>query len=315
MKYLHVLNGDATLEVFRKSGIPGDVVVCREMMCEGKATAAENVQAFLDDRSAHLHQEYGIDPNNYREGIMQELKKLENASEYDELVLWFEFDVFCQINLLFILYYLQQLDIKLPPVSLVSINHHPEVVNFKGFGVLLPHHYPPLFEQRVQLNEADWQLALDTWNAYTRDNPATVNDMRSRPAGHLQYLAEALQAQLERLPFTGDGLNAIQRFFLQHLRMGSSPWYNAYNRFWNELKIYGFGDFQLDMITQRMRDAGVIEGNEQMTITSLGREILNNEENYTAYAPRINHWLGGTPLHNTPWRWDPAQDKPVRTGS
>ncbi|WP_295119933.1 DUF1835 domain-containing protein [uncultured Chitinophaga sp.] len=312
MKYLHVLNGDATLEVFRKSGIPGDILVCREMMCEGKAPVAANISAFFAERSAHLHEQYGIDPRNYEESIKQELLKLQQAGEYDEVVLWFEFDVFCQINLLFILWLLRQLEVKLPVVSLVSINHHPEVPNFKGFGVLLPHHYPPLFEQRVVLKEEDWQLALDAWDVYTGGDPEKMNNIRYRPAGNLPYLAEALQAQLQRLPFTGDGLNAIQRFFLQHLQLGCAPWYNLYNRFWNELKIYGFGDFQLDMITQRMRDAGVMEGSEQFCITALGKEILNNEENYMDYAPRTNHWVGGCPLHNTPWRWDPAQDKPVK---
>ncbi|UYQ93425.1 DUF1835 domain-containing protein [Chitinophaga horti] len=311
MNYLHVLNGDATLEVFRKSGIPGDFIVCREMISEGRVAPAPDADTFLTERAAHLREHYGIDTSNYNESIVKELGKLKQAGNYDELVLWFEFDVFCQLNLLFVLWYLRQLNIQLPPVSLVSINHHPEVVNFKGFGVLLPHHYPPLFEQRAQLREEDWQLALDTWNAYTGDDPSKVNEMRHRAPGNLPFLAEALQAQLQRLPYVEDGLNVIQRFFLQNLQLGCAPWYNLYNRFWNELKIYGFGDFQLDIITQRMRNAGVIEGNEQMCITSLGQEVLAGEENYTGYAA-LDHWIGGTPLHETPWRWSAAEDKPVK---
>ncbi|MCK7559530.1 hypothetical protein MKQ70_33015 [Chitinophaga sedimenti] len=49
MNYLHVLNGDATLEVFRKSGIPGDLVVCREMMCEGRVAPAPDIDTFLQN--------------------------------------------------------------------------------------------------------------------------------------------------------------------------------------------------------------------------------------------------------------------------
>lgn len=311
MNYLHVLNGDATLEVFRKSGIPGDLVVCREMMCEGRVAPAPDIDTFFAERAAHLHEHFGIDIANYQDSIVSELKKLQQAGDYDELVLWFEFDVFCQLNLLFVLWFLRELKITLPKVSLVSINHHPEVVNFKGFGVLLPHHYPPLFEQRVTLRDADWQLALDTWAAYMGDDPSKVNDMRKRPAGNLLFLAEALQAQLQRLPNKTDGLNAIQRFFLQHLQLGCAPWYNLYNRFWNELKIYGFGDFQLDIITQRMRNAGVIEGGDQLCITELGKEILEGEEDYTGYAA-LDHWIGGTPLHQTPWRWNDGEDRPVK---
>jgi hypothetical protein len=35
MKVLHVLNGDATLFKFKKTGLPGDIVVWREVLSEG----------------------------------------------------------------------------------------------------------------------------------------------------------------------------------------------------------------------------------------------------------------------------------------
>jgi len=32
---IHVLNGDSTVQILAKSGIQGDVIVWRELLCEG----------------------------------------------------------------------------------------------------------------------------------------------------------------------------------------------------------------------------------------------------------------------------------------
>jgi len=90
-------------------------------------------------------------------------------------------------------------------------------------------------------------------------------------------------------------------------------WYDLYAQFWEDMKIYGFGDFQLDIYIQRMRSAGIIEQQDNMlTITTLGKEVLNNEENYTDYVSLQHRWLGGLRLLHSPWRWDAILKKVVK---
>src|SRR5687768_10535920 len=124
--FLHILNGDATRAVFQHSGIEGDVIVCREMLCEGRTPSTRDMSRFFEERAAFLQQAYGIDSASYLADVERDKKLLQDASAYDEIVLWFEFDLFCQVNLVFVLYYLSQLSVKLPPVSLVQPDHHPE---------------------------------------------------------------------------------------------------------------------------------------------------------------------------------------------
>jgi len=307
MAYLHILNGDATLTSFRQSGVPGEVVICREMMCEGKVKATKDPTRFFESRAKHLEYQYGIDKQTYYTNVVQELEKLKTAGEYEEIILWFEFDLFCQINMLFVLYYLQSLTSPLPPVSMVAIDAHAEIPDFKGMGMLAPRHFPPLFEQRALLGPEDLQLAAATWDAYCQPSPLDLEALSSSTSANLPFLGKAIKAHLKRLPAIDNGLNSIEHFFLQRLMLGKYRWYDLYAQFWKEMKIYGLGDFQLDIYIQRMRRAGVIEQNDQqLSITSLGMEVLENEENYIDYVSLQHRWLGGIRLINSPWRWDAA---------
>jgi hypothetical protein len=305
MSYMHVLNGDATLTLFRQSGIPGEVVVCREMMCEGKVKCTNDMAAFFETRSKHLEYHYGIDKQTYFSNVVKELEKLKTAGDYDEIVLWFEFDLFCQINLLFILHYLRTQVIRLPKISLVSIDNHSEVPEFRGLGLLMPYHLPALLQERVTLQEEDLQLAARAWQAYCQGDPPELEAISKESTPRLPYLGPALIAHLQRLPAVENGLNAIQSYFLRKLSISSLRWYDLYAQFWEDMKIYGFGDFQLDIYIQRLRSAGMIEQQDVMlSITNLGREVLNNEENFTDYISLKHRWLGGLRLMHSPWRWD-----------
>jgi hypothetical protein len=295
---LHVLNGDATRTIFEKARIPGDVMVWREMLCEGKAPATQNMSHFFEERAAFLQQEYGIDQKAYLSDVDHEYQLLNNAAAYEEIVLWFEFDLFCQVNLLFVLYYLQQLKTPLPPISIVQLDKHPEVPNFRGIGMLKSKHLPPLFEKRV----------------YVQEDPLAIEQLSRRSSTHLPYLGNALQAHLQRLPGSSNGLNVVEHFFLDRLALGKLRERDLYYQFWNELKIYGFGDFQLDIYTQRLQRAGVVKREDEMlSLTGLGEEVLHNEENYLSFASQQNVWIGGIPLDHTPWRWDEEEGRVIRS--
>ena len=312
MAILHVLNGDATLVPFRDSGLSGDIVINRSMMSEGKTIYTADMDEFFHARADHAEHFYGIDRQTYLSQVVQEFTRLENVTGYDEVVLWFEFDLFCQINLLFTLFYLQQHPLP-AKISLIAPDSHPHTPNFKGLGMLSADHFPELFSERLTVAASDLQTANQIWAAYCSATPLKLETFAGQPAGQLFHMGKALKAHLQRLPAIENGLNRIENFFLNLLAMADYRWYDLYSQFWNQLTIYGFGDFQLDVYMRRMISAGVIEENGQLlSITRLGREILNGEENYSAYAARKERYLGGIPLQDSPWRWDDKAQKVVK---
>ncbi|HEY0272010.1 MAG TPA: hypothetical protein VGC22_02445 [Chitinophaga sp.] len=311
MSILHVLNGDATLVPFRDSGLSGDIVINRSMMSEGQTIYTMDMDAFFRARADHAQHAYGIDRQTYLTQVVQEFTRLENAALYEEVVLWFEFDLFCQVNLLFTLFYMQQH--RLPArISLVSPAAHSQTPNFKGLGMLSASHFPALFADRLTLTPSDLEAAGNIWAAYCHFTPLRLEPFAGHPTGQLHHIGRALTAHLQRLPAVGNGLNRIEQFFLGLLSMADYRWYDLYSQFWNQLTIYGFGDFQLDVYLRNMISAGVVDEKGQLlSITRLGREILNGEEQYGPYAARKEHYLGGIPLQHTPWRWDEKAGKVV----
>lgn len=302
MSFMYVLNGDATLSLLRQSRLRGGVVVCREMMSEGKVKVTKDMDTFFKSRAKHVEFHYGIDQQTYFTNVVHELEKLKSSGSFDEIVLWFEADLFCQINLLFIIHYLKTTLNTLPPVSLVDLPHHREAADF-----------PRLLEERVLLQPEDIQHALDAWDAYCADTPLALETISHLPAGNLKHLPAAIHAHLQRFPNLENGLSAIEKFFLQKLSLAEYRGYDLYIAFWDELWIYGFGDFQLDLLMQRMQRAGVIEEDAQMIgITSLGREVLNNEENYLDYVPLEHRWLGGIRMSKSSWWWDPVKERIIK---
>lgn len=292
--YLHVLNGDASLTLFRQSKLPGEPVVCREVMCEGKVKYTKDPEEFFESRAKHLEFHYGIDKQSYNTQVVQELEKLKpSGSSPSEIILWFDHDVFCQFNLLFIIHLIRTRFKELPPISLVDFPRHPDLSAFD--------HY---MESRVPLTPADLEMADDAWDAFCLDTPQALELFARMNTGHLKHLSAAIAAHLPRFPNSDNGLSIIQEFFLQRLAMGSYRWYDLYKLFWDTMPIYGFGDFQLDIMINRMSRAGVLEQDDQMLrITSLGIEVLENEENYLDYTSMEHRWLGGVRLKTSPWRW------------
>lgn len=133
MKQLHILNGDAMLSAFRESGIEGDIIVWREILSEGPvADVAE--EAFFRLRSVYIHETFGESPDQYKEKVVSSFNSIKNCTAYNHVCLWFEQDLVCQINLLFLLHSLSGIH---PSGIFVVKFYADERMKFlKGFGSL-----------------------------------------------------------------------------------------------------------------------------------------------------------------------------------
>src|ERR1700712_1762731 len=135
MQILHILNGDSTLYSFKETGLDGDTMVWREVLSEGPLEEDISSGSFWRARSEWISKGFGETPDGYREKMVNQLSKL--SEPYDEINLWFEFDLHCQVNLLGAMNYLkQQADLSSPAIYLVCPADYPGKENFMGMGEL-----------------------------------------------------------------------------------------------------------------------------------------------------------------------------------
>lgn len=109
-KKIHILNGEVMLKEFQiKKYVDGDQVVpWNEAMCWGEVTEEIFSHAFIQKRVQSLN----TTESEYKHIVLEPLQELTRLLETEVVVCWFGYDMFCQMNLLTCLAYLNQLNYK-----------------------------------------------------------------------------------------------------------------------------------------------------------------------------------------------------------
>ncbi|MEQ1923719.1 MAG: DUF1835 domain-containing protein, partial [Pyrinomonadaceae bacterium] len=158
----HVLPGDAQVEEFKKTGIEGELIVCREVFVSGPIDA-ETAEEFWDERAKFILAEYGEDEIVYHETVADELTKLADVNEDDEVDLWFEYELFCSVNMWCCLSLLKATGATVYRVEPIGLK---EENRWNGFGKFVADDLKACFEMRTKFSAQDVALGADLWQAY-----------------------------------------------------------------------------------------------------------------------------------------------------
>lgn len=97
---LHVLPGDALLDAHVAAGLAGERLVWREAAIDGPLALDMGSPALRDARARYFATELGVSPELYQRDFDEREAGLRRAASHDEVVLWFERDLFCELHLL-----------------------------------------------------------------------------------------------------------------------------------------------------------------------------------------------------------------------
>jgi len=260
MSILHILNGDSTAYSFAETGLDGDVMVWREVLSEGPLEENITSGSFWRKRSEWIGETFEDTPENYQGKVLGQLAKLDE--EYDEINLWFEFDLHCQVNLLGVMNYMKQkTDLSAPAIYLISPADYPGKENFGGMGELSGEELEYLFDNtRVQLSEMDFLVAAEAWRVYVSKDAEQLMYYLNETEfwGSLHNLKPALAAHLKRLQVNEKKLNYIEQKLLEIYNNGYSTWPEILSVFSQTEKIYGMGDLEINIYLQKLIRKGLI---------------------------------------------------------
>ena len=151
-KTVHILNGDSTAYFINESALSGELIIFREMFCEGPLSENIGSDDFWILRYAFFEDELEVSKLEYYDKIIKEFVKIENVSQNDEVVLWFEYDLFCQVNLMALCTYLLHFYRKDITYYLVCVGAKKNKENLQTLSDYSPEEYTVLYENRVKLN-------------------------------------------------------------------------------------------------------------------------------------------------------------------
>jgi hypothetical protein len=311
---LHVLNGDATATVFATAGLPGDTLVWRDIVVEGPVADGASNRRSLAERAAYLAGVLGIDADAYVRGVESQTARLAAAPAGEEIVLWFEQDLFCAVTLWFLLDWLTR-HLPATPLSLVYPPLDEEV---RGLGAMPAARLTGLFANRQAVGEQTRARGRLAWSAYASPDPLASAPLVERESAALPFVQEAFRCHLGRFPSVANGLNELQAAVLAALSRGRRRFGELFQEVTARphLRRHGMGDLQFAACLRGLRRLVSITGEDILTaeidITAQGRDVEAGEADWLALHP-IDTWLGGVHLYQGGllWRWDGAQARLV----
>jgi len=277
---LHITNGSILTDLIKTIGIEGDIITWNEMLCEGPTCSQIDTEEFYSTRLSFFKKTYGIDSKDYQEKFISEIEKLKNTENYSNIVLWFEYDLFCHINLIAAIALLWQKEIELP-IYLVCSGRVAGEKELKGLGELTTEQLQEHYKNKIALTEDDIDLAVSIWRIYCGSNHNSIKAYITKPSS-FKYLSNCLKAHLKRFPNTQNGLCTIENNILElidkreiksrHQLMGYALSYQGY---------YGYGDMQIDRIIKKLELFLDTTSEDRLKLNDKGKLALQLKYNFS----------------------------------
>ncbi|MFG1212668.1 DUF1835 domain-containing protein [Xanthobacter flavus] len=211
MPKLIVTNGDSAAERLREAGIKGHIIPWRDMLHDGPVPAATLLDDVSDVRADFLSSALGLPFDEVRADFAHRDAQMEVHSAYGEVELWFEHDLYDQLQLIQILDYLAHEPERMG-VSLVQASHYLAVMELGDLRALEAH--------RAPVTHVQMETAREAWEAFTAPTPRLLSSFLERPHEALPYLSPALSRLVCELPAPDSGLSLTEERILRHLAGG-----------------------------------------------------------------------------------------------
>lgn len=315
---LIVTNGDAAAGAIRAAGIDADLLPWRDVLHDGPVPGGLDLAALSRRRARFIAACGWGDRRAIAADFAARDRRLARFTEHAELTLWFEHDLYDQLQLLQLLAWLAERD---PGATRLSLICHRAFVAEESAEELRAR-----WPARHPITAAQLALGRHAWTAFTSHTPEPLEALRRGDTAALPFLAEALERLCEEYPGAGDGLSRTARQALEAAAAGvndpgalfravlareASPFLGDAS-FWRVLgeltggprpllAVAGGGPFRpLAPASGRRPEA------QPLHLTDDGRAVLAGSADFVVWNG-IDRWLGG--VHLRPdhlWRWDRA---------
>lgn len=285
---LHITNGGSLTNYLRELDISGNILTWQEMLCEGPTTRKINTDEFLKKRKVFLNDFYQVDINESE--FKAEVGMLDSAKDYKEIVLWFEYDLFCHINLLAVIKLLKDKNVNLP-LYLVCSGRIKGETQLKGLPELSPEQLYKHYQDKIKLTDNDVELAVTLWQIYCGKDHNLFKPYLTKKSS-FKYLNNCLKAHLRRFPNLKSGLSVLEKNILTIIKEKSIKSKNQLIGYvLNYQGYYGFGDLQIERLIDLLSIFYTVEENK-ISLNRKGHVALIGNHNFS-YEINNNLIFGG----------------------
>ncbi len=325
---LNITNGDSAAGTLSEAGVEGKIISWRDVLHEGPVDSSLSLEELSKERARFIS-EQGWDDFAHVSGDFAERDRVIRHLDYfDEIVLWFEDDLYDQLQLIQLLDFFGRGAARGKTVSVIVVDGYIPPLSVAELKKLDDN------RQRVTPEQLD--LAKRAWNAFGSADPTSISKLLDENTSDLPYLANALRRHLEEFPSSANGLSRSESEALTAINAGHSTPVAAFLEVAARQESIFLGDIIFYSYLERLsgkKDALVtwkdgspviaptsersrefVEG--ELVLTPLGREVLAGRKDWHGIHEGTR-WLGGVEIKAAEigWRWDPAERQLVRHGA
>ncbi len=213
---------------------------------------------------------------------------LARSPAHEEVALWFEHDLYDQVQLIDILDCFHSHPGAAARLTLIASDQYLGPLTGKQLAALWP--------RRHDVSAAELALGAEAWRAFLAPDPRAIETLLAGDTSALPYLRGALVRHLEQLPSVDNGLSRTERQILQVLSAGHRDFASLFPAVQQcEERIF-MGDTAFRRYLDRLASCPhplVLEREGRFHITGAGRDVLAGRADHV----RLNSI-------DAPWRWN-----------
>lgn len=210
----HILNGDALKQQFPNE-IEGERIVARECLVDGDVRG-ESLEELYQNRAQFLSSAYGDGSiEEYYQKTVTEFEKIQAIPDNAVINLWFEDDLFCQVNYWFVVYLLGQSN-KNYTLYLVRPQQH----NQYGFGGYNQSELLSLYEDRLPLGASEVEEIASLWKFYQKEDLINLMAVARILESKYPFILTAVKAHIDRIPANGNLGRPVQSLMEYYKEVG-----------------------------------------------------------------------------------------------
>ncbi len=288
---LHITNGDFLTKRLKSLDLKGDIITWREMLCEGKTLTSVGSESFWKTRFEFLNKTYKISKSRFIEQTLKEYRSLCSHKQQDQIILWFDYDLFCQINMLAVISWLKT-HRRHAEISLVSSVSLKEGETPKSLSEMEDHELLSIYGLRKSLTQDDIEYADYIWQLYCSNNPIRLENVGDYQNYQFDNLANAIAAHLKRFPSIRNGLNDVENLVLKvALEQHPDSKKELLSLILKNQGIYGFGDTQYERVLTKIKP--LFSSFSPVTLSPDGLGIFKGKTSYYSTIKENDEYLGG----------------------
>jgi hypothetical protein len=322
---LNITNGDSAAGTLSEAGIAGKIIAWRDVLHEGPVDSSLTLNALSKQRARFISEKGWGDFAHVSGDFAERDKVIQHLDYFDEVVLWFEDDLYDQLQLIQLLDFFSRGSPRRKTLTLIQVD-----------GYIPPLSSVELLRRdgaRARVTPEQYALAQKAWKAFGSDDPSGILRLLDENLSALPYLGFAFWRHLEEFPSVANGLSRSEREALTAIEEGHTTPVAAFMEVATKQESIFLGDIIFYSYLERLSgkknplltwaDGGAVVSptaensrefvKRELKVTPLGRDVLSGSKDWQDINIE-SRWLGGVEIApgSSGWRWEPEERVLVR---